>query len=277
MTQADPSQPLALFRTPADTLFSSVEEPTSSSRRGIETSLAALKEPPAQPHEPPQDNFDDEDYEFQRALQASLMESRSRSSSTSTITSIAYSDLGEFSSSTAANEPLVPTLPPLSLSNTAPELDPVAASMERNRLLLERMRQEQEVAQRELWSDEELSPEEQAAIEERRTRRRQQEEEDEIQLQRAIEESEILARQKTGNRAPSAGAVADGGTESDDDLQTALKASLEHQSPQRNLSSSPAPSYTTNETEEGAATVEDPAQPGPSVEEIRRARLARFA
>ena len=140
------------------------------------------------------------------------------------------------------------------------------------------MRQEQEVAQRELWSPEaDLSPEEQAAIEERRTQRRQQEEEDEIQLQRAIEESEILARQKTGNRAPSAGAVADGGSESDDELQTALKASLEHQSRQRNLSPSPAPSYTTNETEEGVATVEDPAQPGPSVEEIRRARLARFA
>jgi ataxin-3 len=254
-------------------LFSSVEEPTSSSRRGIETSLAALKDSPAQPHEPPQNNFDDEDYEFQRALQASLMESRSRSSSTSTITSITYSDPGEFSGSTAANEPLAPSLAPL--SNTAPELDPVAASTERNRLLLQRMRQEQEVAQRELWTPEvALSPEEQAAMEDRRTQRRQQEEEDDIQLQRAIEESEMLARQQT---ALSAGAVADRGSESDDELQAALKASLEHQSRQRSLSSSPAASYTTNETEEGVATVEDPAQPGPSVEQIRRARLARFA
>ncbi len=254
-----------------DALFSSVEEPTSSFRRGIETSLAALKDSPAQPHEPPQDNFDDEDYEFQRALQASMMESRSRSSSTSTITSITYSDLGEIPSSTPADEPPIPSLAPL--SNTAPELDPVAASMERNRLLLQRMRQEQEVAQRELWSPEtDLSPEEQAAMEERRAQRRQQEEEEEIQLQRAIEESEMLARQQTRNRALSAGAVAGWGSESDDELQTALKASLEHQSRQRNLSPSPAPSYTTNETEEGVA-----AQPGPSVEDIRRARLARFA
>lgn len=259
--------PLALFRTPVDTSFSSVEEPSFSSRRGIENSLTALKGTPAHQHESGQE-FDDDDYEFQQALQASLMEPGSGSPSTS---GAPRSGFGEIPSSTSADLFLTPPLAPL--SNAVPDLDPVAASMERNRLLLQRMRQQQEMAQRELWSTEDLSPEEQASLEERRAHRRQQEEEEEIQLQRAIAESEVLARQQAGNRALSASTVSGRGNESDDEL---LKASLKHQDRQKNDSPSPLPSYSFDENEEVVATVEDPVQSDPSVEEIRRARLARF-
>jgi len=70
--------------------------------------------------------------------------------------------------------------------------DPVATSTERNRMLLRRMREQQELAQRELWSVNGLDPEQQDVR--RQTRLRQEEEEAE-QLRKAIAESENMARQ----------------------------------------------------------------------------------
>ena len=263
MTQANPQQPLALPRVLADEIAETLPEPSSASsssntsfRRTLDTSEA--------PH-PSTDNLDEEDYELQAALQASLMASRSTNVSSEDM----YDD-GE------VDEEMNPPFPPPSVPRPVvplphsvaanafstggsssgaqtpqTELDPVAASMARNRQLLERMRQEQEHAQRELWSEADLDPEEAEALQQRREARRRQEEEEEEMLRRAIEESERTYREHTSKRPEdedeeieeleSAGAPYSASAftpayyssdrvydDDDAELQAALKASLEH-------------------------------------------------
>lgn len=171
-----------------------------------------------------------------------------------------------------------------------PGRDPIAASMERNRVLLQRMKEQQELAQREMWSESDLSPEELGALEERRERRRQQEEEDDAQLRRAIEESEALAAlaekqrlqggsDKSEDHHINTGASNSVYDDEDAELQAALKASLEH------LSSSSAQSQSTGSDEADSVVSdttsaneepEDAVSPILSLDEIRRRRLARF-
>ncbi|KAF8161112.1 Josephin-domain-containing protein [Crassisporium funariophilum] len=131
------------------------------------------------------------------------------------------------------------------------DVDPVTASMERNRVLLQRMKEQQEYARREMWNDDDITPEEHAAIQERRQRRQREEEEAEAELQRAIQESKALAKRprlaydedddddmeidapsvsNPRNAQPSTSKtrVYD---EEDPELQAALRASLEHVPP----------------------------------------------
>ena len=270
VTQEDPYKPLALFRTQVDMLFSFIAEPTSSSTQGLDNSLATLKgsvQKNAIPTE--HEALDEDDYELQRALQASLMETDS---------SI---DPGELSPITVTESP-TPPLASVSDSGTNPELDPVAASMERNRLLLQRMRQEQELAQRELWESEaELSMEEQAALEQRRARARRQEEEEEMELRRAIEESEALARLQVQAPRQSAGSITTS--------QRLDRPSGEEQLPStgrpcredpQTRATPPTPGLTDpdtdtdDDTQESTAIHDEP--DAPTLEEIRQARLARF-
>lgn len=121
-----------------------------------------------------------------------------------------------------------------------PDLDPVAASVARNRLIMERMRREQEMAFRDTYEDvdmEEVS---------RRSREAQEEEE---MFNRAIEESERLAkeveekqRQDNQTRHPHTGPSNSASPtrtssslredhrvydDEDEELQAALKASLQ--------------------------------------------------
>jgi len=120
-----------------------------------------------------------------------------------------------------------------------PELDPVAASVARNRLIMERMRREQEMAFRDTFEDvdmEDLS---------RRGRETQQEEE---MFKRAVEESEKLAkeleerqRKNRDNQSHTGGSTPTSSShipsplmqgqrvydDEDEELQAALRASLQ--------------------------------------------------
>jgi ataxin-3 len=155
------------------------------------------------------------------------------------------------------------------------EVDPVAASMERNRLLLQRMREQQEFAQRELWSEDEVSPEEQAAQEDRRTALRRQEEEEERELRRAIEESEALARQHAAGMARSTERV----RPHDHEPQPSFQGYPSSPPPLRKPPTRGLPDSDSEDDEmpEAIVTHEEPVQAELTVEEIRQARLARFA
>jgi len=249
VTQADPYKPLALFRTQVDMLFSFIAEPSPSSASGLENSLATLKGAPQRVGTVDQSAYDEEDdYELQKALQASLRPD---------------SDIGGYAQH--ADVSISPNLP----TPTA-EMDPVAASMQRNRVLLQRMREEQEYAQRELWSDTELSSDEQAALEERRATLQQQEEEEERALRRVIEESEALARQHAEQMGT--GRVQ---SQPQPSLPTYTTGPPTVQTP-------PIPSLTDPDSDPEDGQMPETVLPEevvqePTVEEIRQARLARFA
>lgn len=120
------------------------------------------------------------------------------------------------------------------------DLDPVAASVARNRLIMERMRREQEMAFRDTFEDVDM---------EDITRRRRETQEEEDMLKRAIEESEKLAkeveereRQKNQDHPPRTGGSSSASPsqissslmdedrvydDEDAELQAALRASLE--------------------------------------------------
>ena len=235
-------------------LFSFIAEPTSSSARGLENSLATLKGGSQQAGPVDQSTYDEEeDYELQQALQASLQ--------------APVSDISGFAQH--ADISISPDR-----STPTGEVDPVAASMQRNRVLLQRMREEQELAQRELWSETELSPEEQAALEERRATLQRQEEEEERELRRVIEESEALAWQHAERMGHSTERVR---SQPQPSLQT-------YQSGPPTMQTPPLPSLTDPDSDseddqmpESVITHEEPGQAQPTLEEIRQARLARFA
>ncbi|KAG5648466.1 hypothetical protein DXG03_003077 [Asterophora parasitica] len=269
VTQTDPSKPLALPRTEADEIASTLPEPTSATRSGLHVShrqssavsSSTLIRPPAI------EGLEDEDYELQAALQASLMGAGGyeayqafapppHARSVSASLSFDLNDTASPSHSTSRSDsgahtptdegqhappPLVP------LTELEEELDPVEESLQRNRLMLQRMRAEQEFAQRDLWG-EDASGADAAALGARRAERKREEEEEAEHLQRAIEESEALARieghaprndeevndidmdvDQRPNSAWSDGHVAGHRVYDDDDaeLQAALKASLE--------------------------------------------------
>jgi Ataxin-3 len=212
-------------------------------------------------------NFEEEDYELQAALQASLMGLVPGTSSdiyNLPPTPLAPPRLARAFAPLPPSDPHTPSdsnsgaqTPTYDLSIPPAEqradLDPVAASTERNRLMLQRMRQEQEYAQRELWGESAAGPD--AALEARRLERQQEQEEEAELLRRAIEESETMARAEghaqiggededdddmdveavvpqtvRPNAYPTMGhAVSDRVYDDDDaELQAALKASLEH-------------------------------------------------
>jgi len=169
-------------------------------------------------------------------------------------------------------------------------------------VLLQRMKEEQEYAQREVWSGVDLTPEEHTALQARREQRQKEEQEEAEAIRRAIEKSKALAHRSQlevdedieiddeshDMDAESSHALKNsvqGNRVYDDDdaeLQAALKASLEHMPPnppsQRPKSPSDVEdtgsivSDTTSTTEEAASNV----TPAVSLDEIRKRRLARF-
>ncbi|PPQ63999.1 hypothetical protein CVT24_009428 [Panaeolus cyanescens] len=269
ITQADPDAPLALPRTQADVIASTMSETDSSPTSTSATRAGGLGDMA----DPLNVDLEDEDYELQAALQASLM---------------ATSDLPDMHipDNSQTSLPRFPGTFRSGASSSAPQVDdPVQASMERSRLLLERMKREQEQVQRELWSEEaDLSPEEAAALQDRRERRRQQEEEEERELMLAIAASERLAAE---GGTPSAQVVVDPDHD-DAELQAALKASLEPAHPSIRESnpvdsnsncdyvSETGDSETHNETATDNHPGQDSSQAQVSVDEMRRKRLERF-
>lgn len=210
------------------------------------------------------DGFDEEDFELQAALQASLGGYDYRSSH----------NHGELASS-LAHEP--------GPSNNREEPlneDPVGASMERNKFMLQRMRQQQEYAQREAWSynTEGMTPEQIAAQEARREARRKEEEEEEENLQRAIAESEAMARRGIQANINAGGGSSDGqsrnlhGDDNDAELQAALRASLEQ--------ANDIPSTSHSRHDDSSVLSDSISSVEPlellTVEEMRRKRLAKF-
>ncbi|TFK44721.1 Josephin-domain-containing protein [Crucibulum laeve] len=358
ITQIDPQAPLALPRTTTDQIASTLPEPTSAVRpnpqtvtaRSISEGASTSRSSGVQHHRPSVEGFEDEDYELQAALQASLMgasteptddfdfdyspptlpaapalrasvplpRSDSISPAASTPQSGSQTPLEQASqqSSMPASD-----LSLMSLPGHA-DVDPVTASMERNRVLLQRMREQQEFAQQELWSGAGLEPEEAAALEERRQERRRREQEEEEQIRRAIMESEAMYGSNPAEKGEGSASTeqpefsrhnlaASTRVYDDDDaeLQAALKASLEsvpegYQHPelaQQPMPSRPAAptvsstsrlasasqdvsmdedheeieSIASDEMGTAETNVPEPVQP-PSLDEIRKARLARF-
>ena len=133
-----------------------------------------------------------------------------------------------------------------------PDLDPVAASIARNRLIMERMRREQEMAFQDTFEDVDM---------EDVVRRRRETQEEEDMLKRAIEESEKLAReveerqrQENQDRQPHVGGSSSASPtpvssslveghrvydDEDEELQAALRASLQDVPPGCNPPRSP--------------------------------------
>ncbi|KIM40111.1 hypothetical protein M413DRAFT_446263 [Hebeloma cylindrosporum] len=273
VTQADPNVPLGLPRTEADAIASTLAEPNSASRANSRRPPAKrFGESPSTGDLPEDLDLEDEDYELQVALQASLMSQNDEPVAT-----------GSGSSSR-----LPPFQPQQPLSSHPDDLDPVAAGMERNRILLQRMRDEQEFAQREVWSEANLAPEEQIALNERREQRRKQEEEEENELQRAIAESQALAKRQTeesidGHKPGKLSTPERPFTSRDDDdpeLQAALRESLEQAGP----SSKHSDSLSEMDDVESESVISDsmstatetPQAVAPTLEEVRRRRLAKF-
>ena len=260
VTQIDSFAQLALPRTEADGIASTLPEPRGATMRPLSSSFTtnpSTSSAPVPNSSTETAGFEDEDYELQAALQASLMGSRAASEYyhyesaplspprlARGFAPLPPSDPQTPSSSgsvlqTPNPEPSIPSAEQLA------DMDPVAASMERNRLMLQQMREEQEHAQLELWA-------ENAAAMEARRRERQREEEEEAELlRRAIEESEAMARAEGHARnkgeddddvdmgsevpvsqtaRPNVGHPFSDRVYDDDDaeLQAALKASLEH-------------------------------------------------
>ncbi|KAG6911145.1 hypothetical protein DXG01_003885 [Tephrocybe rancida] len=293
VTQVDPFAPLGLPRTVADQIASTLPEPTSSNPR------PPSNRPLAQTsmHEGRIEGLEDEDYELQAALQASLMGDQFGASDpgppapprlTRSFAPLPPDDSELFEQS--SSRPPAATRAPADdeedqdmdeegeeqLDPEHGDVDPVAASMARSRLMLQRMTAHQEYAQRELWGEGSLSEADAAALEARRAERQREEQEEAEELRRAIAESEALARVEghaprtddddeesdvmnvdrpgpdplQGFHPAGGRGVGDRVYDDDDaDLQAALKASLEHV-PQGwefpELPSQPAPSHPTS-------------------------------
>ncbi|PFH51500.1 hypothetical protein AMATHDRAFT_2957 [Amanita thiersii Skay4041] len=287
ITQADSSGPLALPRTEADAIASTISEPDdpaitmeAPSRSNTRDSTEGV------------DDFEEEDFELQAALQASLAGDRAHSQSSSHVSTeearspsnLASGDIISLSHST-----------PQSNSRGHADVDPITASMERNRVMLQRLREQQEFAQRELWS-EGLTPEQIEAQEVRREARRRQEEEEEEQLRQAIAESEAMARKRsqkgdTRQEASQHGSPMDVVYDDDDaEFQAALRASLEdtHNDQQQTtgLDITTPDINHSQVTQNGTHSMHNPddtdvhdLSSSPevlSLDEMRRKRLARF-
>ena len=279
-------------------IASTLPEPTSISAANPERSLIHNFEEPrpresSSAHTEELGGFEDEDYQLQAALQASLMDDNPDQPSflpryiptlQPAINSSSQSRSGSAGPGSGSHTPR--STQHIGRSMSLPGLDPVAASAERNRVLLQRMKEEQEYAQREVWSGVDLTPEEHTALQARREQRQREEQEEAEAMQRAIEESKALA-QRSQFEVGEANEIDDENHDmdaershnrvyDDDDaeLQAALKASLEQhpKSPPDVEDTESIVSDTTSAAEESTSDVTSAV----SLDEIRRRRLARF-
>jgi len=284
IVQLDPNEPLALARTEADDVASTISDEEASASTG-QIGRGRTHETGGEQIE----GLEDEDYELQAVLQASLM---------------AAGDLPRIPPASAFQY-----MPPAAPSNSTPglvgpsgqdtptgladyeELDPVAASAARNKARLERMLAEQQGAHQELWE---------AGL----GRPRPDDEDEDEMLRRAIAESEAMASAQHTQLQPEEWSdiprhpdpshhVYD---DDDTELQAALRASLEDGPLEQTPPSGPEPRHPvvpqpqasrtqadiSMEVDDDASVVSedvDPVQPAQapvSMEDIRRARLARF-
>ena len=315
VTQTDPTAHLALARTEADHVASTLPEPASA------TPVTPFSTSDAHDQSKPVEGFEDEDMELQAALQASLM-GGSTGQHVPPPTQLPLTLLPSYgrhpipsgSNSRASGDSYVETT------------DPIAASLARNKVIMDRMRNEQEMAQRELYEEEVArlgrpgNP-----VQPSLRNRTEQEDEDEM-LMRAIAESRASARveghgkveeeeeedlddmdldtdyQPVGrvhqqgpllqsNSYPDIATHGERVYDDDDaELQAALRASLENvpegftvpvhaKDVSTNEEADPEPEQgdTVSEADTSMISSEHPGPSVvPSVDEIRKMRLARF-
>lgn len=182
VTQTNPSAPLGLPRVDADDLATIVSE-SGVSGRSLSSSYTTGTSHPTATTSHDFEGLEDEDYELQAALQASLMAGSSSDYPMMDFNppALARSDMplprGSWSPIDHSSGGQTPT---------ETSLDPVAASMARNQQLLQRMTAEQQYAQRELWGEGHTG---------------RQDDNDEEELRRAIAESEAMARAEGHGRS----------------------------------------------------------------------------
>lgn len=147
VTQIDPDAPSQLPHVDADDIASTftLPAPTSAS-----PALQGDVEP----------GFENEDMELQAALQASLAGAGEHSSSFAIPGSFPPAQSSLFapdirgSRASSSTRGVIPSIPPNQDPYGNADVDPVAASMERGRVLMERMRQEQEFGFRQQYEEE---------------------------------------------------------------------------------------------------------------------------
>ena len=269
----DPSNTHPLPRADADVIAATLPEPSSAPSASSSGSRILSSS---------ESGFEDEDMDLQAALQASLANSERGGDTSSS---------GAFSRPENYPDPVIPSsrtfpgFPPELASaqeNTSgrqldippnqdrygnADVDPVSASMERNRIIMERMRQEQEAALRERYEDE-IAQFDEAQERYSRQRREADGEDEDALLRRAMEESLVEHHpQRDGDveatesddeeyygapaAVPTTHTVHRVYDDDDAELQAALKASLETMPPGFTLPSSasarpPPPQRPTN-------------------------------
>ncbi|KAG1751569.1 Josephin-domain-containing protein [Suillus paluster] len=294
VTQIDPDVHSQLPHVDADEIASTFPDPTSAARDDVEP------------------GFENEDMELQAALQASLMGAGEPSGSWATPGSYhpAQASLSapniRGSSSSSSTRGAMPGIPPNQDPYGNADVDPITASMERDRILMERMRREQELEFRQQYE------EEVARFGSRQPPREPQDDGNEDEhLRRAIADS-LAERHARGDfddddsedsdyatppeaRVPYSMGQRDRVYDDDDaNFQAALRASLEGAAPEfpplpiqslptRQLPLSHIPTAledneTDGQSEADTSTVasETDAEAALSMEEMRRRRLARF-
>ncbi|CCM05363.1 uncharacterized protein FIBRA_07578 [Fibroporia radiculosa] len=204
IVQENPNEPISLPRSQADDLAAAISEP--SSRPGAYLSTTRTPPPEGASRAPAlaPEGFEDEDMELQAALQASLLS-------------------GTYGSAHSFSHDPAPVIPPPIPSSTRPvaggtptrrhaghtppmfieededededeeivEVDPIAASMARNRAFLQRMQREQEMALREGYQEE-------LARGAQRGHAPEGDEDEDEAFRRALAESEAMAQAQRG-------------------------------------------------------------------------------
>jgi Ataxin-3 len=294
VTQIDPEAQSQLPHTDADDIASTLPDPTSSAAR-----------------DDVEPGFENEDLELQAALQASLMGTGELGGSSAVSSSYLPAPpnpsvpvIPSSSHLTGRAGLGVPGIPPNQDPYGNADVNPVVASMERDRVLMERIRREQEIGFRQQY-DEEVA---RFRNQQRPPFRAQARGNEDEYFHHAITEP-LAQRQARGNYDDDDSEDADYVTppevemhsmgqqnrvydDDDADFQAALRASLEsappefsplpvlqtRQPPSTHISTT-AEDETDNQSEADTSTIASETGPSEevlSMEEMRRRRLARF-
>ncbi|OJA11723.1 hypothetical protein AZE42_02106 [Rhizopogon vesiculosus] len=300
VTKIDPEARSQLPHIDADDIASTLPDPTSA---------------PSVTRDDVEPGFENEDMELQAALQASLETGEIGGSSTTPSsyhpapTNISASDMSGSSSSRLPGRTGLgmPGIPPNQDPYGNADVDPIIASMERDRIVMERMRREQEFGFRQQYQ------EEVARFRNQQPPRGAQDHSNEDEyFHRAITES-LAERQASGGLEDDDSEDADYATppevsfsstgqlnrvydDDDADFQAALRASLEsappefshlpvqqplqaRQPPSPHIPTTSEESEIDNQSEADTSTIASETGPSEemlSMEEMRRRRLARF-
>lgn len=297
VTQIDPDAPSQLPHIDADDIASTFPDPTSAS---------------SSPRDDVEPGLENEDMELQAALQASLAGAGEPGGSWAMPSSYPPVQSSLSASDIRGSRPtrgVMPGIPPNQDPYGNADVDPITASMERDRVLMERMRYEQELGFRQQY-------EEEAA----RFRRQQpphgpqaRDDNEEVHFRRAIADS-LADRRARGEldddddsedsdyvpppqaRIPYSKGPLDRVYDDDDaDFQAALRASLENapteftplpvqplqtrQAPSPHISAAVEGNEIDDQSEADTNTIaseSEAPEESVSVEEMRRRRLARF-